>query len=162
MVIDLFGLAEKEVRDRFPEVYQHLLPTVREGRSAQVERSATADAKAYLAAWWQFGKSRPELRAVLATVPRYIATTETSKHRIFHFLDSSILSDNMIVALASDDAFHLGVLSSDIHADWSMLQGGTLEDRSRHSKSLVFDPFPFPDPTPIQRAAIADVAGELD
>ncbi len=29
MVIDLFGLDEKEVRQRFPETYQHLLKTVK-------------------------------------------------------------------------------------------------------------------------------------
>jgi hypothetical protein len=33
---------------------------------------------------------------------------------------------------------------------------------SRYLKSKVFDPFPFPDPTPEQRAVIAELAEELD
>ncbi|MBC7521493.1 MAG: class I SAM-dependent DNA methyltransferase, partial [Sandarakinorhabdus sp.] len=133
MVIDLFGLTEAEVRQRFPEVYQHLLVTVRDGRAAVVAKSATADAKAYLVTWWVFGKARSELRAALSGLPRYIATVETSKHRVFHFLDASILPDNMLVAIGSDDGFHHGVLSSSFHDHWSRLQGGTLEDRPRYS-----------------------------
>ena len=52
MVIDLFGLSEKDVRQRFPEVYQHLDLTVRIQREEQVKKSATADAKAYARTWW--------------------------------------------------------------------------------------------------------------
>ena len=33
---------------------------------------------------------------------------------------------------------------------------------NRYSKSKVFDPFPFPDASPAQRATIADLAEELD
>jgi len=162
MVIDLYGLSENEVMDRFPEVYQHLLQTVREDRARQVNRSPTGDAKAYLAKWWVFGKPRTELRPALEGLSRYIATTETSKHRVFQFLEASVLSDNMIVAVASDDAFHLGVLQSSISVGWALNQGATLEDRPRYSKSRCFDPFPFPQPTSIQRAQIADIIERLE
>jgi hypothetical protein len=173
LVIDLFGLTESEVMERYPEVYDHLLKKVRdkhwnkdkekwEGRAAQFERSPTADAKAYLETWWQFGKPRPELRSALKGLSRYIATTETAKHRIFQFIDATVLPDNMIVALASDDAFHLGVLSSRLHTTWSLLQGGTLESRPRWSKSRVFDPFAFPEPTEAQRESIAAIAERLE
>lgn len=37
-----------------------------------------------------------------------------------------------------------------------------MEDRPRYFKSKTFDPFPFPDPPPEQRAAIAELAEELD
>lgn len=162
MVIDLFGLSEKDVRQRFPEVYQHLDGTVRAQREAQVKKSATADAKSYAAQWWLHGKPRQELRPALAGLPRYIATVETAKHRIFQFLDASILPDNMLIAIGSDDAFHLGVLSSSMSVEWSLGIGGTLEDRPRYNKSQIFAPFPFPDATPAQRAAIAELAEELD
>jgi len=36
---------------------------------------------------------------------RYTATIETSKHRFFTFLDQSILPDNKLIAIASDDSF---------------------------------------------------------
>ncbi|MEQ1725085.1 MAG: type IIL restriction-modification enzyme MmeI [Sphingopyxis sp.] len=143
------------MRTRFPEVYQHILQTVKPERDAN--RRDT-----YRKNWWIHGEPRKDLRPALAGLPRYIATVETAKHRIFQFLDAGILPDNMLIAIGSDDAFHHGVLSSTAHAAWALEIGGTLEDRPRYNKSQIFDPFPFPDATPRQRATIAELAEELD
>ena len=43
MVIDLFGLNETEVRERFPAVCQHVLQTVKPGRDAKVGKSKDMD-----------------------------------------------------------------------------------------------------------------------
>ena len=100
----------------------------------------------------------------MAGLLRYIATVETAKHRVFQFLDAAILPDNMLVCLASDDSFHLGVLSSRQNMVWSLRAGGWLGvgNDPRYSKSRVFDPFPFPIPTPDQRTCIGEFAEELD
>jgi hypothetical protein len=164
LAIDLFELGSEEVRRRFPEVYQHLTMTVKEARVEQHAKSPTKDAAAYLEEWWLFGKPRPDLRAALQGLTRYIATVETAKHRLFQFLDISILPDNMLVAIGSDDAFHLGVLSSRIHEAWALRAGGRqgVGNDPRYSKSRCFDPFPFPEPQPTVRAEIAAVAEEID
>lgn len=162
MVIDLFGLSAEEVRERFPEIYQHLKLSVRAEREAQFRRSPTKDAAEYLERWWVFGKPRQQLRRALAPLQRYIATVETAKHRIFQFLDASILPDNMLVTVGLSDPFHLGVLSSRVHVAWCLAQGATLEDRPRYSKSRCFDPFPFPDATEHQKEAIRHAAEALD
>ena len=99
---------------------------------------------------------------MLTRLPRYIATIETTKHRIFQFLDASILPDNMLISIADADAYPLGVLSSRIHVPWALAVGGTLEDRPRYNKSVCFETFPFPDPTPSQSARIRDLAEQLD
>lgn len=157
MVIDLFGLAEQEVRQRFPEIYQHLFRTVKPERDKN--RRAT-----YRDNWWIFGEPRRELRPALIDLERYVATVETAKHRIFHFLDASILPDNKLIAIATDDAFHLGVLSSRLHVHWSLRAGGWLGvgNDSVYVKSRVLEPFPFPDATPEQRERIGALAEELD
>lgn len=103
----------------------------------------------------------------MESIPRYIATTETTKHRVFQFLDASVLPDHMIIAIGSDDAFHLGVLSSQIHLQWTFANCGlmgvaTFQQGHRYTKSQCFDPFPFPDANLAQRAAIGDLAEELD
>ncbi|MCB5945838.1 DNA methyltransferase, partial [Acidocella sp. KAb 2-4] len=164
MVIDLFGLSEDEVRVRFPEVYQHLLLMVKGPRQEQCDRSPTTDAKAYLKLWWLFGKPRQELRPALEGLPRYIATVETTKHRVFQFLDISILPDNKLINVGSGDAFHLGVLSSQIHTVWALRAGGWLGvgNDPVYVKSQCFDPFPFPNATEAQRVKIRAIAEELD
>ena len=155
MVIDLLGLDEEQVRRRFPEVYQHLLTSVKPERDANNRTS-------YRDKWWLFGEPRRELRPALAGLPRYIATVETAKHRVFQFLDAAVLPDNMLVCVASADPFHLGVLSAGPNLAWTAAQGGTLEDRPRYTKSLCFDPYPFPVADGGQRTRIGDLAEELD
>lgn len=132
------------------------------GRAEQVKKSPTADAKSYLEKFWLHGKPRPELRPAVANLTRYLATVETSKHRIFQFVDATFLPDNMIVAFGLDDAFHLGVLSSLVNLSWVAVRNGLLGPTPRYNKSQCFDPFPFPDATIDQRATIAELAEELD
>lgn len=157
MVIDLNGLSEELVRQRFPEVYQHIIRMVKPERDTN--RRATRRDN-----WWLFGELAPAFRDYSAALPRYIATVETAKHRIFQFLESEILPDNMIVAIGSDDPFDLGVLSSKTHTQWALRAGGWLGvgNDSRYSKSKVFDPFPFPNASPVQRERIGALAEELD
>ncbi len=160
MVIDLFGLSEKEVRERYPEVYQHVLATVKPERD--LNRRAS-----YRELWWVHGEPRRELRPALSGLSRFIATVETAKHRTFEFLRSEILPDNKLIVFASEGGFELGTLASRIHAEWTYANCGLLgiasfEAGHVYVKSKTFDPFPFPDATPDQRAVIADLADELD
>ncbi|MBB3976048.1 hypothetical protein GGQ64_001235 [Rhizobium azooxidifex] len=157
MVIDLFGLSAEQVRARFPEVYQHVLTTVKPERDKN--NRAT-----YRDNWWIFGEPRKDLRPALANLPRYIATVETAKHRAFQFLDAAILPDNKLVAIGLSDGYPLGVLSSRFHVHWAMRTGGWLGvgNDPVYVKSRCFDPFPFPTATDAQKAAIAAVAEELD
>jgi hypothetical protein len=79
-------------------------------------------------------------------------------------LDAAILPDHKLVAIATADALHLGVLSSRLHVEWALASGGTLEDRPVYSKSRCFDPFPFPDLDPAGALAerIRTLAEQID
>jgi len=170
MVIDLFGLDSDEVRLRFPEVYQHVKVEIKEkiiinkkGEQEFVGRDWN-NRQYRKVNWWLFGENVPELRKALAPINRYIATVETAKHRVFQFLDASILPDNMLIAIAVEDAAYLGILSSRIHVVWALRAGGWLGvgNDPRYSKSRCFDPFPFPDANNIQKQTIRVIAEELD
>jgi hypothetical protein len=102
------------------------------------------------------------MRSATHDLPRYIATVETAKHRVFTFLPAEVLPDNKLIVIGTDDAFHLGVLQSAQHVAWMLAQGFQLEDRPVYAKTECFDPFPFPDPPPALRARIAAIAEELD
>jgi len=154
MVIDLFGITEQQVKRRFPEVYQWVYDHVKPERDQNPRPT-------YRLNWWTFGEPRSLFRPALKGLPRYIATVETAKHRIFVFLGADTLPDNMLVNVASADAYTLGVLSSAAHLRWALASGGTLEDRPRYNKTRCFDPFPFPDCTEAQTTAVRDVAERL-
>ncbi len=155
LVIDLFGLTAKEVRGRFAAIYQWVVERVKPERD-QNNRATYRDN------WWLFGEPRRELRPVLDGLPRYVATVETAKHRIFQFLDASILPDNMLIAIGLDDPHFLGVLSSRVHVTWALAAGGTLEDRPRYNKSRCFETYPFPDANAAIKTRIRDLAEQLD
>lgn len=139
MVIDLFGLDVDEVMQRYPNIYQHLLLNVKPERD--VNRSETLRKF-----WWLHRRLREDLREMLHDLPRYIATVETAKHRAFQFLDHTIRPDNMLVAIACESAWHLGVLGSHAHNIWALALGGRLGvgNDPRYNKTRCFETFPFP------------------
>jgi hypothetical protein len=157
MVIDLCGLQEEEVRSRYPEVYQWLLERVKPERDHN--RSETLRKN-----WWLHRRLRTDLRAALTGLPRFIATVETAKHRVFVFLDQSILPDNMLVNIAIDDTFVLGVLSSRIHVTWALAAGGRLGygNDPRYNKTRCFEPFAFPACDETQKERIRELAEAID
>jgi hypothetical protein len=157
MVIDLFGLDVNQVRQRFPEIYQHLLVTVKPERDRNNRES-------YRTNWWIFGEPRRELRPALNGLTRYIATVDTARHRVFQFLSAEIVCDDKSVIIATDDAFHLGTLSSRVHVVYSLRAGGWLGvgNDAVYTKTRTFDPFPFPDANSIQKHTIGVIAEELD
>lgn len=152
-VID-FGYMEEEEARAFPVLFDLVRDRVKPERDANRREVL----RRY---WWRFGWPRRELRAACAGLPRFIVTTETAKHRVFTFLDARVAADHGIVCIAIADAFLLGVLSSSIHRMWASAAGSTLEDRPRYTKTVCFDPFPFPDATSGDRATIAQIAEAL-
>ena len=159
LVIDAFGLSAEQLRHQHPAVYQWLLENVKPERDQNNRESRRKN-------WWLFGETNPKLRKQLAGLPRYIATVETAKHRTFQFLDASILPDNKLIAIALEDAFSLGVLSSRLHEIWALACGSTLEDRPVYVKTTCFETFPFPDEdtglTPALRERIGHLAEQID
>ncbi len=157
MVIDLFPMTEEEVRKQYPAIYQHLSHTV-------LPERVVNNASATRSNWWLFRRPIAEFRDALAGLPRYIATAETAKFRVFTFFDGQVVPANLIFVIASNDAFHLGVLGSRFHTAWALATGAKLGvgNTPRYSKSRCFDPFPFPDATEGQANRIRDFSEELD
>ncbi|MDB9362311.1 hypothetical protein PN509_18685 [Nodularia spumigena CS-588/02] len=153
--IDLFGLAIEEVEKIYPKIYQWIYERVKPERDVNNRKASREN-------WWIYGEARATFRPALKDLKRYIVTVETAKHRVFIFLNADIIPDNMLIALALDDAYFLGVLSSKIHVIWSLAAGGTLEDRPRYNKTRCFDPFPFPEPTAEQKQKIRELGEKLD
>ncbi|PRY05597.1 DNA methyltransferase [Paraburkholderia sp. BL25I1N1] len=138
-VIDLYGLSADEVRSHFPSVYQRLLERVKPERDHN-PRPKRRDF------WWRFAEDQPRMRASVDKLPRYIVTGQVAKHRVFQFVDASILPDDKLIVIASADALHLGVLSSAVHVQWALTAGGRLGvgNDPVYSKSICFEAFPFP------------------
>ena len=160
-IIDAFDYSAESLAERFPSIYQHLIDYVKPERE---QKAHSVDGRQYAVQWWLFGKTRKELRRGLHGLERYIITVKTAKFRNFQFLPIAALPDSKLIAIASDDALHLGILSSRIHIIWSTITGSRLGvgDDPTYVISKSFAAFPFPTPTAAQAARIRDLAEQLD
>src|SRR5262249_10349776 len=110
----------------------------------KLHRAAMTQPEA-LTTWWQHWRSRPEMRAALAPLSRFIATPRVAKHRLFVWFKAPRLADNAVVVIAREDDTCFGVLQSRFHEVWSLRKGTALEDRPRYTSTTTFETFPFPE-----------------
>jgi hypothetical protein len=133
-----FGVAMSEADAAlFEAPFEFALATVKPFR-------ATNNREAYRLNWWRHGEARPGLRSLLARVPRFIATPEVAKHRIFAWVSQAVLPDKNLQVTPRADDTTLGLLHSRFHELWSLRLGTSLEDRPRYTPTTCFETFPFP------------------
>lgn len=156
-IIDFFGLNEAQARTLHPAAYQQVqdevLPVRRQNSRASIREL-----------WWRFAWERPVVRGAIKGLGRYFVTLSVSKHRFFVPIPEEAIWDGALFAIASNDAFHMGVLSSRVHLVWALAAGGRIGvgNDPTWTNSRCFDPFPFPDATSSQKIRIRDIAERLD
>ena len=150
-VIDMAGLSEQQVRDRFPACWQRIHDTVRPERVVSKDPYLRDN-------WWLFRRTNERLRSGLKGLSRYIGTTETAKHRTFVFIEGDVLPDQKIRVITVNDALVLGVLSSEAHVEWALATGGRLGvgNDPVYNNTRCFEPFPFPSDDTGRTPALAD------
>ena len=115
--------------------------------------------------WWLHGSPASTMRQKLSSMTRYIATPKVSKHRFFVWLTADMLPSNLVIAIASEDDYVFGVLSSYFHELWARSVGSQLresESGGTYTPTTCFQTFPFPRPTGERREAISTTAAELN
>ena len=161
-VIDLSFLSLEAATSQLPYTTQRIIDTVKPEREAK--RGRSKDATEYADRWWQFAKTRMALNSAKDGLATVIVSPMTAKHRNFVKQDSEVCADQGLIVFASDDDCLLAVLSSKIHILFATHAGGWLGvgNDPRYNNSVCFDPFPFPDCTPDQKARLADLGERLD
>lgn len=156
-VIDAFGWSQGDLQRSFPSLYQWLIDRVHPLRQQNKRDS-------YRKRWWIFGEARGSMRKALSSLVRYIVTPETSKHRVFSIIPAEVLADHSLFAIAVDDAFYVGVLSSAPHKAWAFAAGSRMGvgNDLRWRNVTCFEPFPFPDPDEFTRQRIRNLGEQLD
>ena len=94
--------------------------------------------------WWLLARPIPAMRLALANLQRFVATPVLAKHRLFVWMDRSVLPDHQLVVIARADDTTFGILHSRLHELWSLRLGTSLEDRPRYTPTTCFETFPFP------------------
>ena len=70
---------------------------------------------------------------------------------------NSLCSD-LVFIIPDANLYHFGVLTSNVHMAWTKTVCGRLKSDYRYSKDIVYNNFPWPTPTPAQKARIEQTA----
>jgi hypothetical protein len=166
-IID-FGQMELFQAMKFRTAFEHarekIMPAVLE--KAARERAETGrdigPRQNHAKTWWQFWRPRPEVIALLATLPRYIVCSRVTKRPIFEFISPAIHPNEAVVAFTFSDDYSFGILQSGVHWEWFKARCSTMKADYRYTSDTVFDTFPWPQsPTFAQVKAVAEAAVSL-
>ena len=144
----LVGVSPKELRT-MPEVMQRIelckidrLNAPDEGRRKLAERP------------WLFRETNnPEKYVIVPSV-----SSESRKYIPIGFLNSDTISTNLNIVIPDAELYHLGVLESNVHMAWTRAVAGRLKSDYRYSKDIVYNNFPWPTPTEVQKEKIEKTA----
>jgi hypothetical protein len=134
------------------------LPLIRE-RVEKVKafrsKSKAASTRAFAATPNLFAQiAQPSCSFLL--IPRHSSENRTYIPLGF-FTPRHIVADSCLF-IANATRFHFGVLTSAMHMAWVRTTCGRLKSDYRYSKDIVYNNFPWPEPTEKQRSAIEAAA----
>jgi hypothetical protein len=97
-------------------------------------------------AWWLLQRARPEMKAAIGGLPRFIATARVAKHRLFSFVAKQVVPDSQVVSFTRADDTTFGILHSRLHELWSLRMCTWMGKGNdpRYTPTTCFETFPFP------------------
>ncbi len=123
--------------------YQLPFQYIKENVKPERDKNKDQKTKEY---WWQFPRTRPEMRDKINNLPYYFCIPRVSKWFIFLPAKKEWLPGDSTVIVALDDFYILGILTSKIHRLWIESQCSTLGETIRYTHNTCFETFPFPTP----------------
>ena len=97
----------------------------------------------------------------------YIVVPKTSSGRRRYipigFVDKKVIASDLVFLIPNAGLYEFAVLMSNVHNSWMRLVAGRLKSDYRYSKDIVYNNFPWCEPTPEQKKKIeATAQGILD
>ena len=74
------------------------------------------------------------------------------------YLNSDVIAGNKLFIIPNATFYEFGVLTSNVHMAWMRAIGGRLKSDYSYSKNIVYNNFPWCNPTPEQKATIEKTA----
>ncbi len=89
-------------------------------------------------------------------VPRH--SSENRKYIPLGYMHSDVICGDANMIIPNATIYHFGILISNVHMAWVRTVCGRLEMRYRYSKDIVYNNFPWCNPTPEQKTKIEQTA----
>lgn len=92
----------------------------------------------------------------------YVVVPEVSSEKRRYipmgFMSPDNLCSNLVKIIPNASLYHFGILTSNVHMAWVRAVCGRLKSDYRYSKDVVYNNFPWPEPTEEQKAKIEQTA----
>ena len=85
-------------------------------------------------------------------------SSENRRYIPIGFMNKNIIASNKLLIIPNATLFHFGILTSNIHMAWTRAVCGRLEMRYQYSGSVVYNNFPWCNPTDEQKRQIEQTA----
>jgi hypothetical protein len=110
----------------------------------------------------EYAKFPTRFRQIAQPESDYLAIPEVSSERRAYipiaFLSRDVICSNTVQFVPDATLFHFGILSSGMHMAWVRSVCGRMKSDYRYSNSIVYNNFPWPEPSDKQRVAIEAAA----
>ena len=97
--------------------------------------------------------NNPETYIIVPSV-----SSERRRYIPMGFLTAETIPTNLVLIIPDATLYHFGILESNIHMAWMRAVCGRLKSDYRYSKDIVYNNFPWPNPTDEQKAKIEQTA----
>ena len=87
-----------------------------------------------------------------------VVSSEKRRYIPIGFMTPDVLCSNQVNLIPDATLYDFGILTSNIHNIWVRAVSGRLEMRYRYSKDIVYNNFPWPNPTEKQKVKIEQTA----
>jgi len=92
-------------------------------------------------------------------IPRH--SSENRQYIPIGFMDKNIIAGDATTFIPNATLYEFGIITSTMHMAWMRYVCGRLEMRYRYSNTIVYNNFPFPNPTEKQKQTIINGAQEV-
>lgn len=146
----LVGVSPVEIR-KMPKVLERI-ELCKEDRLAGAEdRKKLAETPAL------FRETKNPDTAIV--VPRH--SSENRRYIPLGFIGKDMILTDAAMCIPDGNVYEFGILESNVHMAWMRVVCGRLKSDYRYSKDIVYNNFPWPDPTVQQRQKIEQTAQEI-
>lgn len=89
-------------------------------------------------------------------IPRH--SSEIRRYIPFGFVLPDVIVNDAVQIIPNADLYHFGILTSNVHMAWTRIVCGRIKSDYRYSKDIVYNNFPWCNPTSEQKAKIEKTA----
>lgn len=86
------------------------------------------------------------------------SSSERRRYVPMGFIQKGVFASNAVHLIPNATLYHFGVLESNVHMAWMRVVCGRLKSDYRYSKDIVYNNFPWPQPTEEQQRRIESTA----